>query len=133
MKIAIVTSRKDPDNLRARMLRAGFSECINTEVLVIKNDRTGIGRSWQTIYRLFKDSFKESPDAYVVTYRGYGILPFVLIVSGHRPVIFDEFINPIERLVFEKHKFKPNSLFVKMLKGSYKLLVKRCTLSIQQK
>ena len=40
---------------------------------------------------------QQKPDVYLLTFRGYEMLPFyALLIAGSQPVVFDEWINPLE-------------------------------------
>jgi glycosyltransferase involved in cell wall biosynthesis len=82
----------------------------------------------QRLYQLRRD---ERPDVWVLTFRGYELLPLVLLLAGRRPVIFDEFIQPVE--VVAEHRFmKGNTLVSRLMSGwkllapLYYLMLKRC-------
>jgi glycosyltransferase involved in cell wall biosynthesis len=125
MKVAVVSCSPFIDYVRARTLRTGFGESADTEVILVKNEKANIGRYFEVFSKLIKIRFQEKPDVYVLTFRGYEMLLATLLVAGNKPVIFDEFINPIEWLIYEKHKLRPNSLLAKIFGSFYKSLVKR--------
>src|ERR1035438_565994 len=108
MKIAVVSCSPFIDYVRARTLRTGFVSCDDAEIIIVKNERANFLRYFEVFNKLLKVRFYEKPDVYVLTFRGYEMLAAVLLISGRKPVIFDEFINPIEWLIYEKHKLHPN-------------------------
>lgn len=126
MKVAIVTCSRDPDYVRAATLRAGFKNCKNTKLIVIKNSHLGIYRYLEVTTKLIKTKFKQKPDLYVLTFKGYELLFLVLIIAGRTPVVYDEFINPVEWLVYEQHKLSPNNILTKFFGAWYRLLTRRC-------
>lgn len=126
MKIAVITCYHDPNYVRARTLRAGLKNCLGVETIVIKNKQHGLLRYPEIIGKIIVATFKEKPDVYLLTFRGYEILPFLLLVAGRKPVIFDEFINLTEWVVDEHQKISANGLAAKMLNWWYGRLLRRC-------
>ncbi len=95
LKVAIVSCYKNPDYARTKTLRVGMESIseFNTKTLV------NVHKSWLRypeiligIYKLHKN-FR--PDAYLLTFRGQELLPFLILFSGGKPIIFDEFIVPL--------------------------------------
>lgn len=127
MKIAIITCYKDPDYVRARVLRAGLASDRRVEPVVIKNRLKNPLRYFEVLGKLVRVRFRERPDAYLVTFRGYEILPFVLLLAGRRPVVFDEFINLIEWVVYEHQKLKARTWPATTLASWYRRALRRCT------
>jgi len=126
MKVAIVTCYRDPEYVRAQTLRAGVIAQPDTEAIIVKNKFTGWWRYTEVITKLAVARLRHNPDIYLLTFRGYEILPFVLLIAGRRPVIFDEFINLIEWTVYEHRKIRQTGWPAKMLAGYYNHLLKRC-------
>lgn len=118
--IAVVTCYRHPDYVRAATLRAALEASgVFDDVLVIKNRSRGIRRYLEVARELWQLR-RHRPDAYLVTFRGYEILPVVLALAGDRPVIFDEFINPVEWFVHEHHKFGERSLPARLLRAAFR-------------
>ena len=125
--IAIVTCYRHPDYVRAASLRAAArASGLFHEVHVVKNRRRGVLRYVEVVLALVRLAF-DRPDSYLVTFRGYEILPFVLLLSGRRPVYYDEFINPVEWFVHEHHRFPPSSRRARMLRAAFRSMMRRCT------
>jgi len=115
-----VTCYKHPDYVRAVSLRAAVrASGVFDAVRVVKNRSRGIRRYLEVTRALWRMR-SDRPDAYLVTFRGYEILPVVLALSGGRPVIFDEFINPVEWFVHEHAKFRPGSLPARLLRAAFR-------------
>lgn len=95
MKLAIITCYHDPDYVRARSLRAALKLLPGVRSVVIKNRRKGVLRYPEVLWRLWQVRRQQKPDAYLLTFRGQEILPFVLLLIGRKPLIFDEFIVPM--------------------------------------
>lgn len=132
MKIAVITCYKDPDYIRAKTLRAALENRAGDDVIVIKNRHRSLLLRVPEIYtRILWLRYKQNPDVYLVTFRGYELLPWVLLLAGSRPVIFDEFINPLE-VVAEHRRMKAGSLVGKLmavwniLGNLYYWLLKHC-------
>lgn len=118
--IAVVTCYRHPDYVRAVSLRDALRRSgLFEEVRVVKNRSTGVRRYLEvtrTLWRMRRDR----PDAYLVTFRGYEILPVALALAGGRPVVFDEFINPVEWFVHEHRKFREGSLPARVLRALFR-------------
>lgn len=126
MKVAVITCCSRPDDVRTQKLGLGFSMCKNVEVRTVKNSKIGLGRYREVIsqtYRLKRD-FK--PDLYVLTYRSYEMLPFVALISGRKPIVYDEYINPLESMSYERHKISPEGGLAKLIMFFYRLSLRRC-------
>ncbi len=128
MKVAIISCSPFIDYVRAQTLRNGFSKCDDTEIIVIKNENKDFSRYLEVLRKLINTRFRDKPDVYVLTFRGYEILAAVLLIAGNKPVIFDEFINPIEWLIYEHHRVAPDSILAKLFIRFYRFLSRRCTL-----
>lgn len=103
MKIAVITCYHDPDYVRARTIRAALKLVPGVQVLEVKNTSKGMLRYLQILWRVWRCKKIEQPDAYVLTFRGQEILPFVQLLIGKKPLIFDEFIIPIAYANNENH------------------------------
>jgi len=104
MKIAVITCYHDPDYVRARTIRAALRKVPGVSVIEVKNSSKGALRYPQVFWRLWQTKRHQKPDAYVLTFRGQEILPFVQLIIGKKPLVFDEFIVPIAYASGEKHK-----------------------------
>jgi glycosyltransferase involved in cell wall biosynthesis len=96
VKLAIITCYKDPDYVRARSLRAALATLPDVETIVIKNRHQGILKYPEVLIKTVRARWHQKPDAYLLTFRGYELLPAVLLITLGKPLIFDEFINPLE-------------------------------------
>jgi glycosyltransferase involved in cell wall biosynthesis len=122
--IAVVTCYRQPDYVRAIALRKAASKSFDN-VVIVKNRSSGLARYLQVTRQLLALRGARRPDAYLVTFRGYEILPVVLALAGGSPVYYDEFINPVEWFVLEHHKFSPKSLRARLLRAIFRRLMKR--------
>lgn len=91
---------------------------------VVKNRSRGVQRYLQVTAALWRLR-NDRPDAYLVTFRGYEILPVVLALAGRRPVYYDEFINPVEWFVHEHRHFGERSLAARLLRSAFRTLMRR--------
>lgn len=126
MRIAVVNCHKQPDYIRARVLRTALAGLPGVEVVRVSNKSKSLWRFLEIAARLVWASARKKPDIYLVTFRGYEILPLALLLAGKRPVVFDEFINPIEWLDGEHGKLP--SPAVKFIKAYYGFLLARVRL-----
>jgi glycosyltransferase involved in cell wall biosynthesis len=125
MKIAIVSCYDQIDYIRALTLREAFASVKDVQPIVVKNRQKGLLRYLEVPLRILQCKFRERPDAWVIVFRGYEMLPFLLTVKGRAPLIFDEFINPVEYM--EEHDWPiikgwPKQLFLWWYRG----LLRRC-------
>jgi glycosyltransferase involved in cell wall biosynthesis len=120
IKVCLITSYKQPNYIRAKTLRTAFKNIKDVELIVVKNKHTGFLRYFEVLGKLIKARIARRPDLYFITFRGYEILPFVRIITLGKPLIFDEFINLVEWIVYEHHKIKQNSLMAKILANIYR-------------
>lgn len=126
--IAIITCYKQPDYVRAVSLRQGLRESgVFKDVIVIKNRHTNVLRYVDVLLSLLKVRVTKNPDVYLLTFRGYEILPLVLMIAIGKKVVYDEFINPYEWFVYEHHKFADGSVPAKFLRALYTWMGKRVT------
>jgi glycosyltransferase involved in cell wall biosynthesis len=94
MKIAVITCYFMPDYVRARTLRAALTQLPGVKLIIIKNSHTGLLRYPEILWKIWQVKRRQKPDAYLLTFRGQEILPFVLTLAGAKPLLFDEFIVP---------------------------------------
>lgn len=125
MKIAIISCYDQIDYIRTRVLRAGFASVPGVETIIVKNTHKGLLRYLETPVKILQCKFRDKPDAYVLTFRGYEMLPFVLMIKGRKPLIFDEMINPAEYLA-EHGKVGLDSGVGKLFRRWYGSLLRRC-------
>lgn len=127
--VCVITCYRQPDYLRAVTLRQGIKDTgIFGDVTIIKNVSKGIRRYFEVFGALLKTRFTKNPDVYVITFRGYEILPFVLLIGIGKKVIYDEFINPVEWFVYEHKIFVgPFAFMGYLLKFAYKIMMKMAT------
>ncbi len=125
-KLAVVTCQPDPDYVRARTLRTGLAALSDIEVLVLKNRHRGTLRYIEIAWKLVGIRWKHNPDTYLLTFRGYEILPWLLLLTRGKKVIFDEFINPIEWAAYEHKLLNPRGFVCRTLGLLYSFLLQHC-------
>jgi len=103
VKVAIISCYDQIDYIRARTLRVAFASIKDVQPIVVKNKRKGLLRYLEVPIKILVCKFKERPDAWVIVFRGYEMLPFLVMVKGRAPLIFDEYINPAEYM--EEHNW----------------------------
>jgi glycosyltransferase involved in cell wall biosynthesis len=124
--VAVITCQPDPDYVRARAIRAGIAKVTNVKLVVVKNSYRGIMRYPEVAFKLIRTRLTDNPDVYILTFRGYEMLPYLLIVAMGKRVVFDEFINAIEWAAYEHKKFNPTGVAGKIFNKSYGWLLRRC-------
>jgi len=125
MKIAIISCYDQIDYVRTLTLRPAFASAKNVQTIIVKNKHKGLLRYIEVPLRVIKTKFSERPDVYVITFRGYEMLPFLLLIKGRKPLIFDEYINAAEYLE-EHHVLSIKSRLGKIFLWWYTSLLKRC-------
>jgi glycosyltransferase involved in cell wall biosynthesis len=122
-KIAVITCYKDPDYIRAVTLRKAAKQLVGYDYSEVKNKNKGLFRYVEVTAQLIRLRFTVNPDTYLITFRGYEILPVVLLAGLGKKIIYDEFINPLEWL-FEHSKLSPESKSVGLFRWLYRQLLK---------
>jgi glycosyltransferase involved in cell wall biosynthesis len=122
--VTVVTCYRQPDYTRAISLRRAVAGA-GYAVDVVKNRSTGVRRYAEVASQLLRRRGARRPDAYLVTFRAYEILPLVMLLAGGRPVIYDEFINPVEWFVEEHRKLRAGGLGARLLRSVFRLLMRR--------
>jgi glycosyltransferase involved in cell wall biosynthesis len=123
-KVCVITCYAQPDYIRARTIRAGLGLLPDVEVVVVKNTHTGFLRYGEVVLKLIKTRLTDNPDMYILTFRGYEMLPIVRIITLGRKLVFDEFVNLIEHTVYEHHRLKAGALPAKILQAGYRFWLK---------
>ena len=125
MKIAVITCYDQNDYIRARTLRTAFAAVPGVDVKIIRNRLTGFLRYIEVPLKILTARLFGHIDAYVITFRGYEMLPFTLLVKGSRPLIFDELVNAVEYLQ-EHSRITMKSMFARWFVPWYSRLLKGC-------
>ncbi len=123
MKICLITCYNQPDYIRAKTLRSAAAMVEGADVVIVKNTQTGSMRYPEVFFKLLKARISQKPDAYLLTFRGYEMLLPVRLLSIGRPLIYDEFINPIEWVSYEHKKIGKYNPITWMLWVYYRLLL----------
>jgi glycosyltransferase involved in cell wall biosynthesis len=126
--ICVITCYKYPDYIRAKTIRAVLKNRQDTEVVVIKNSNKGVVRYIEVIAKVIAVRFSRRPDIYILTFRGYELLPIIRIITVGKKFVFDEFINLIEWVAYEHHKIKPQSVLYKVIYKWYCFWLKSANL-----
>lgn len=131
MKVAIITCYKYPDYGRAVALRAGLKANPDLQTIVIKNKQSGLLRYPEVLYKTFSVHLRQRPDVYLLTFRGYEMLPAILLIALGKPVVLDELVNPME-VVSEHRQLHKGTLVGTLMAGwsmlgsVYGFLLRRC-------
>jgi glycosyltransferase involved in cell wall biosynthesis len=127
LKLAIITCYTQLDYVRGETLLAAARHIPGITTYSIKNSVPGWRRYAQVLVGLIVARVRRRPGAYLLTFRGYEILPLVSILTWPSPLIFDEYINPLEWL--DEHRDQTFVRFVprRLLKWLYRLLLRRCS------
>ncbi len=124
--ITVITCQPDPDYVRALVLRVAVKGLPWVKVFVIKNKHLGMLRYPEVAYKILRNRCIENPDTYLLTFRGYEMLPWLLLVATGKRVIFDEFINAFEWVAYEHKIFDPQSTLGKVFNAVYGFLLRHC-------
>lgn len=128
MKVAVITCYRQPDYVRAVTLRNAIEAQDSTQMYIIRNSHTGLFRYLEVIFKLVWLRITKRPDVYLVTFRGYEILPFVALLSWPKTLIYDEFVSPLEWLQEERTEWWAKLIPHSALKLLYRILLRRCKL-----
>jgi glycosyltransferase involved in cell wall biosynthesis len=126
LKIAVVTCYDQSDYVRARTLRTAFAACPDVETIVLKNKHKGLLRYPEVAAKILALRFTKRPDVYVVTFRGYEMLLYMLLSGVRKPIIFDELINFVEYFFKEQKKFTQGTALERFVTKFYGWQLKRC-------
>jgi glycosyltransferase involved in cell wall biosynthesis len=124
-KVAVITCYKDPDYVRATVLRSAVKNLPDTKLITVKNRFRSPLRYPEVLLRLIWLRLVRRPDVYLVTFRGYEVLPLVTAIAVGKRVIFDEFINPLEWAVYEHRKLRDQGIIAKLIKSFYRFCLDR--------
>lgn len=124
VKVCIITCYNQPDYIRARTLRAAARSIDGVDVVVVKNTHKGLLRYAEVFLRLLIVRFKLRPDIYLLTFRGYEMLLPVRLLTIGKPLIYDEFIHPVEWAVYEHKKLSADNLLIGLFTLLYRILVR---------
>jgi len=126
LSVCLVTCYRTPGYVRVKSLEAGLL-ANDVDLSIVRNKQRSCLRYIEVALKLIKNIIFVKPDIYFVTFRGYEILPIVLLVGIGKKVVFDEFVNLIGWTVFEHKKLKQNSFATRSLTSGYRFLLKRTT------
>ncbi len=125
MKIAIVVCYDQQDYVRANALRKGLQATKGVEIIEITNDSTGLTRYFETTWRILKARFTSKPDAYLITFRGYEMLLYMVLTIVRKPIIFDELVNFTEWM--DEHRMiRQGTVPYKLFRKWYAWQARRC-------
>lgn len=130
MKAAVITCYKHPDYIRAVTIRRAIAAQPGIEMYVLKNTHKNIIRYPEIMCKILWLRITMRPDVYVVTFRGYEILPFAAVAAWPKKLIFDELVNPIEWL--QESRAEKWAAFIpqRLLKLFYRWLLRRASVVI---
>lgn len=103
MKIAVISCYSQIDYVRTRSLRAALRAVDDVEVIELKNSHSGFWRYIEVPIKIIRAHFKDKPDVYLITFRGYEMLLFMVLTLVRRPIIFDELVNFTEWMEEHQH------------------------------
>ena len=126
MKVAVVTCHNQPDYIRAVTLRQAVIAQRDISPRIIKNRSRGILRYLEMMLRVTWLRLRYNPDIYILTFRGYELLPFMTLITVGKKLIYDELINPIEWLQEARTERWAKLIPQKPLKQFNRLLLSRC-------
>lgn len=125
MKIAIITCYKHPDYVRARTLRTAFKSVPDAEVTVIRNRYKGLLSYIEVSLKILRTRWRNKPDIYVITFRGYEMLLMMVATFVRRPIIFDEMVNFTEWMD-EHRRLREGTWPYRLFRRWYGGLVRHC-------
>ncbi len=120
-KVAVVTCYKQPDYVRAVVLRQAIAKIPGTKLYVVKNTRLSILRYFEVLWSVAKLRVRANPDTYIITFRGYEILPFMRLLCLGKQLVYDELVNPIAWATREHNKVSSTGVLSWLGRQLYKL------------
>ena len=129
-KVCLITCYNQPDYIRAKTLRVAFGDIDGVNPIVVKNKHAGLFRYAEVMWKLIVMRVTKHPDLYFLTFRGYEMLPFVRLLTIGKPLVFDEFINLVEWVVYEHSKLKKNGILARILLNNYTFWLKTVDLIV---
>ncbi len=127
MKIAVVSCYDQTDYPRIRILRAGFAAQDDVAVTVISKKQKGLLRYLEVPAKILVARFRVRPDVYVITFRGYEMLLYVILTLVRKPIVFDELVN-FEEWMYENRVLKQGTLAGRLFNWFYGWQLRRCRL-----
>jgi glycosyltransferase involved in cell wall biosynthesis len=129
MKIAVVTCYKQREYIRARVLRSALADIEDVQTINVQNKSIKWYRYIEVFVKLMRVRFQQKPDVYLLTFRGYEMLLFLVLTFNRKPIIFDELVNFTEWMQ-EHDRFKQNSTGYNLFRRLYAWFVGKCHLII---
>lgn len=117
--VCLVSCYYDVNYVRTTTIKDALSKGPYDFVHVANRSRN-LKRYIEVLAGLIKTRLTKRPDIYFLTFRGYEILPIVRLITLGKPLIFDEFINPLELVVHEQKIIK-SPFVAKILRWGYRL------------
>ncbi len=114
IKVCYILSYRSPNYIRTRVLLKAIEKIKYVEVIKTVNNYTSFFRYVETASKLVYTRFTHNPDVYILGFRGHEIFWPVRIITLGKPLIFDEFINMNDWMVFENKKLKQDSLITRI-------------------
>jgi glycosyltransferase involved in cell wall biosynthesis len=127
MKIAIISCYRQRNYVRARTLRTAFAAADQVEVVNISNNSVSFWRFIEVPLKIMRSRLRDKPDMYVITFRGYEMLLFMILTLTRKPIIFDELINFTEWMV-EHKRLREGTWRYRLFRHWYASLARRCRL-----
>ena len=120
--VCLVTCYYDTNYVRTTTLRESARHG-SYDYVHVANKKRGIGQYFEVLFGLIKVRLTRNPDVYFLTFRGYEILPIIRLITLGKPLVYDEFINPIELVVHEQKIIK-SPMLISVISWGYRLCLK---------
>jgi len=124
-KLAYVLAYKDPTYVRTRALLNALEAIDSIQLYNAINTIKGPLRYIETISKLIWLRAIKRPDVYFLGFRGHEILLPIRIITWPKPLIYDEFFNPLEWLFNEHKKVSSSSIIGRILAKYYQAPLKK--------
>ncbi|MEX1052006.1 MAG: glycosyltransferase family 4 protein [Patescibacteria group bacterium] len=125
-KLCYVLSYRFPNYVRTETLLHSLALLDNVEVYRAINTKKGVARYLQTLAQLLAVRLKHNPDVYILGFRGYEIFWPVRLLTAGKPLIYDEFVEPVNWFTEEHKKIAAGSLAGRLLKAYVRSTLKYC-------
>jgi glycosyltransferase involved in cell wall biosynthesis len=92
--VCYVLAYRAPDYIRTISLLKALKACPGVRVIPARNSRPGLLRYVEALGALLRIRWDETPDAYLLGFRGHEIFWLVRWITRGKPLIFDALMSP---------------------------------------
>jgi len=113
--VCYILSYHDPNYNRTRTLISALRQIENIELYEARNSSKGLGRYFETLWKLIVIRISKKTDFYLLGFRGYEIFWPVRILTLGKTLIYDQMMSPYDSLLNERNLIKKGGLIEKLI------------------